>query len=59
MLVLIEMNLLPGGKRGVARPKGGRKLSLPKFDGLQDMVKGDPRYRIQCAMPRRSRLPTV
>ena len=42
MLVLIEMNLLPGGKRGVARSKGGRKLSLPKFDGLQDMVKGDP-----------------
>jgi Tfp pilus assembly protein PilN len=42
MLALIEMNLLPGGKRGVARPKGGRKLSLPKFDGLQDMVKGDP-----------------
>jgi Tfp pilus assembly protein PilN len=43
MLVLIEMNLLPGGKRGVARQKGGRSsLSLPKFDGLQDMIKGDP-----------------
>ncbi|NIR46543.1 MAG: hypothetical protein GWN99_19035 [Gemmatimonadetes bacterium] len=42
MLALIEMNLLPGGKRGVARQKGGRKLSLPKFEGLQDMVRGDP-----------------
>lgn len=43
MLALIEMNLLPGGKRGVARAKGGRSaLSLPKFDGLQDMIKGDP-----------------
>ena len=42
MLALIEMNLLPGGKRGVARQKGGRKPSLPKFEGLRDMVKGDP-----------------
>ncbi len=42
MLALIEMNLLPGGKRGAARPKAGRKLSLPKFDGLRDMVRGDP-----------------
>ncbi|MGD2216485.1 MAG: PilN domain-containing protein [Gemmatimonadales bacterium] len=42
MLALIEMNLLPGGKRGAARPKGGRKLSLPKFEGLRDMIKGDP-----------------
>ncbi len=42
MLALIEMNLLPGGKRGVARPKAGRKLSAPKFEGLRDMVKGDP-----------------
>ncbi|UCC73388.1 MAG: PilN domain-containing protein [Gemmatimonadota bacterium] len=42
MLALIEMNLLPGGKRGAVRPKGGRKPSLPKFEGLRDMVKGDP-----------------
>jgi Tfp pilus assembly protein PilN len=42
MLVLIEMNLLPGGKRGVARQKGARSLSLPKFEGLQDLMKGDP-----------------
>ncbi|UCF18858.1 MAG: PilN domain-containing protein [Gemmatimonadota bacterium] len=42
MLALIEMNLLPGGRRGVARPKGRRKLSLPKFAGLRDMIKGDP-----------------
>jgi Tfp pilus assembly protein PilN len=42
MLALIEMNLLPGGRRGAARPKGGRKPSLPKFDGLREMVKGDP-----------------
>lgn len=42
MLVLIEMNLLPGGKRGVARAKGARKPSLPKFEGLRDMMKGDP-----------------
>jgi Tfp pilus assembly protein PilN len=42
MLALIEMNLLPGGKRGVVRPKGGRKVSLPKFEGLRDMVQGDP-----------------
>lgn len=42
MFALIEMNLLPGGKRGVARPKAGRKLALPKFEGLRDMVRGDP-----------------
>jgi Tfp pilus assembly protein PilN len=36
------MNLLPGGKRGVARPKGRRKPSLPKFEGLRDMIRGDP-----------------
>jgi Tfp pilus assembly protein PilN len=42
MLALIEMNLLPGGKRGAVRPKGGRKPALPKFDGLRDMIKGDP-----------------
>ena len=42
MLALIEMNLLPGGKKGVARPKGGRKATIPKFEGLRDMMKGDP-----------------
>lgn len=44
MLALIEMNLLPGGKRGVTRQKGGRGrgLTLPKFEGLQEMMKGDP-----------------
>lgn len=42
MLALIEMNLLPGGKRGAVRQKGGRKMSLPRFDGLRDMIKGDP-----------------
>lgn len=42
MLALIEMNLLPGGKRGAARPRGARKAALPKFDGLRDMIKGDP-----------------
>lgn len=42
MLALIEMNLLPGGKRGAARPKGRRKPSAPKVAGLRDMVRGDP-----------------
>ncbi len=42
MLALIEMNLLPGGKRGGARQKGARRPSLPKFEGLRDMIKGDP-----------------
>jgi len=42
MLALIEMNLLPGGKRGVARPKTGRKRSLPKFGGLRDVMSADP-----------------
>ncbi len=42
MLALIEMNLLPGGKRGVPRQKGRKKLSLPKFEGLRQMIKGDP-----------------
>lgn len=42
MLALIEMNLLPGGKRGAGRPKAGRKPTLPKFDKLGDVVKGDP-----------------
>jgi Tfp pilus assembly protein PilN len=42
MLALIEMNLLPGGKRAVARPKGGRKPAAPKFEGLREMMKGDP-----------------
>ena len=43
MLALIEMNLLPGGKRGAARPKGrGRKPSAPKVTGLREMVRGDP-----------------
>jgi Tfp pilus assembly protein PilN len=41
-MALIEMNLLPGGKRGAARPKGRRKPSVPKMPGLGDMVKGDP-----------------
>ncbi len=41
MLALIEMNLLPGGKRGAGRPKGRRKSSLPKFEGLQAVMKGD------------------
>jgi Tfp pilus assembly protein PilN len=42
MLALIEMNLLPGGKRGVARAKGPRKPSVPKFEGLREMIRGDP-----------------
>jgi Tfp pilus assembly protein PilN len=42
MLALIEMNLLPGGKRGVARPKPGRKPSAPKFGGLREMTSADP-----------------
>jgi hypothetical protein len=42
MLALIEMNLLPGGKRGVARAKGPRKPAVPKFEGLREMIKGDP-----------------
>ncbi len=42
MLALIEMNLLPGGKRGAGRPRGRRKPSLPKFEGLQTVMKGDP-----------------
>jgi Tfp pilus assembly protein PilN len=42
MLALIEMNLLPGGKRGAARPKGRRKPSVPKVTGLREMVRGDP-----------------
>lgn len=41
MLALIEMNLLPGGKRGVSRPKSGRKMSMPKFEGFENL-KGDP-----------------
>jgi Tfp pilus assembly protein PilN len=41
-MALIEMNLLPGGKRGAARPKGRRKPSVPKMPGLGEMVKGDP-----------------
>lgn len=42
MLALIEMNLLPGGKRGTGRQRGGRKPSLPKFDSVRSMIKGDP-----------------
>lgn len=42
MLALIEMNLLPGGKRGAARPKAGRRPTAPKFPGLREMIKGDP-----------------
>lgn len=43
MLALIEMNLLPGGKRGVARVKGRpRKPAVPKFEGLREMIRADP-----------------
>jgi Tfp pilus assembly protein PilN len=42
MLALIEMNLLPGGKRAVSGPKAGRKAKRPKFEGLREMIKGDP-----------------
>lgn len=43
MLVLIEMNLLPGTKRGAARQRRGRrKLSVPRFEGLGEAIKGDP-----------------
>ncbi len=43
MLALIEMNLLPGGKRGAPGARGrGRKFSLPKFEGLGETMKGDP-----------------
>ena len=41
MLALIEMNLLPGGKRGVSRQKSGRKMAMPKFEGFENL-KGDP-----------------
>lgn len=40
-MALIEMNLLPGGRRGAARPKGKRKPALPKFEGLSELIKGD------------------
>ena len=42
MLALIDINLLPGGKRGAGRPKAGRKLSIPSFAGLGENLKGDP-----------------
>lgn len=43
MLALIEMNLLPGSRRGAARQRRGRKkLGIPKFEGLGEAVKGDP-----------------
>ncbi len=42
MLALIEMNLLPGGKRGAGRQKSKRKLSMPKFEGFGENLKGDP-----------------
>lgn len=42
MLALIEMNLLPGGKRGTSRPKRGRGVSLPKFGGVRDAMSADP-----------------
>lgn len=42
MLALIEMNLLPGGKRGVARPRKRRAPGLPKVEGLREMMRGDP-----------------
>lgn len=42
MLALIEMNLLPGGKRGVSRPKSTRKRALPKFAGLRELMGADP-----------------
>lgn len=42
MLALIEMNLLPGGKRGVARKKTGPRPSIPKFEGLRQVIRGDP-----------------
>lgn len=42
MFALIEMNLLPGGKKGTGRKKSARKLSMPKFGGLGDNLKGDP-----------------
>lgn len=43
MLALIEMNLLPGSKRGAARQRRGRrKLGVPKFAGLSEAIKGDP-----------------
>ncbi len=42
MLALIDINLLPGGKRGAGRPKAGRKLSMPSFEGFGENLKGDP-----------------
>lgn len=42
MLALIEMNLLPGGKRGATRPRKRRSPGLPKVEGLREMVRGDP-----------------
>lgn len=42
MLALIEMNLLPGGKRGGGRKKSGKKVSVPKFGGFGENLKGDP-----------------
>lgn len=42
MFALIEMNLLPGGKRAVGAPKKRRAAPRLKFEGLGQVFKGDP-----------------
>lgn len=42
MLSRIDMNLLPGARRRTARRRGRRKSAVPSFEGLQDVIKGDP-----------------
>ncbi len=41
MLILIDMNLLPRRRRGADRRGGGRSASLPRFEGLRELIKGD------------------
>ncbi len=44
MIALIEMNLLPSGKKGATRTKGRRKRSggAPKLGNLRESLKSDP-----------------
>jgi Tfp pilus assembly protein PilN len=42
MLTLIDMNLLPGRGRRTARRRGRRKARVPRFEGLRELIRGDP-----------------